>query len=35
VAKQQSGQVHFLAVQSDPQSEAFAGFWLLQAAELT
>jgi RNA-binding protein Tab2/Atab2 len=34
-AKQQSGQVHFLAVQSDPKSEAFAGFWLLQAAELT
>ncbi|MBW4553805.1 MAG: Tab2/Atab2 family RNA-binding protein [Aphanocapsa sp. GSE-SYN-MK-11-07L] len=33
-AKQQSRQVHFLAVQSDPQSETFAGFWLLQEAEL-
>ena len=28
-AKQLANQVHFLAVQSDPQSEAFAGFWLL------
>lgn len=29
-AKQASKQVHFLAVQSDPQTESFAGFWLLQ-----
>ncbi len=34
-AKQKSGQLHFLAVQSDPKSETFAGFWLLQEAELT
>ncbi|NET35360.1 MAG: DUF1092 family protein [Cyanothece sp. SIO1E1] len=33
-AKQQANQVHFLAVQSDPQSESFAGFWLLQELEL-
>ncbi len=32
--KQQAQQVHFLAVQSDPQSEAFAGFWLLQELNL-
>jgi hypothetical protein len=29
-AKQNAGMVHFLAVQSNPTSEAFAGFWLLQ-----
>jgi hypothetical protein len=29
-AKQQAKGVHFLAVQSDPQAESFAGFWLLQ-----
>lgn len=29
-AKDQAQQVHFLAVQSDPESESFAGFWLLQ-----
>lgn len=29
-AKQQANGVHFLGVQSDPQAEAFAGFWLLQ-----
>jgi hypothetical protein len=29
-AKQKAGMVHFLAVQSSPTSEAFAGFWLLQ-----
>ena len=29
-AKQQANGVHFLAVQSDPNSEAFAGFWLLK-----
>ncbi len=33
-AKQQANQVHFLAVQSDPQSETFAGFWLLQEVNL-
>jgi RNA-binding protein Tab2/Atab2 len=34
MAKQQSHQVHFIAVQSDPQSESFAGFWLLQELNL-
>lgn len=29
-AKQKAQSVHFLAVQSDPQVESFAGFWLLQ-----
>ncbi|MBC6471528.1 MAG: Tab2/Atab2 family RNA-binding protein [Hormoscilla sp. GM102CHS1] len=29
-AKQEAQQIHFLAVQSDPQSQSFAGFWLLQ-----
>ncbi|NET58683.1 MAG: DUF1092 family protein [Symploca sp. SIO2E6] len=29
-AKQKAQQVHFLAVQSTPTSETFAGFWLLQ-----
>ena len=29
-AKEKAGRVHFLAVQSSPTSEAFAGFWLLQ-----
>ena len=29
-AKQKANGVHFLAVQSDPQAESFAGFWLLQ-----
>ena len=29
-AKQKAQGVHFLAVQSDPQAESFAGFWLLQ-----
>ncbi len=33
-AKQQAQQVHFLAVQSDPNVEAFAGFWLLQEVNL-
>ena len=28
-AKQKAGGVHFLAVQSSPESESFAGFWLL------
>jgi hypothetical protein len=29
-AKENAQQVHFLAVQSDPESESFAGFWLLK-----
>lgn len=29
-AKQKAGMVHFLAFQSTPQTESFAGFWLLQ-----
>lgn len=33
-AKQTANQVHFLAVQSSPESEVFAGFWLLQAINL-
>jgi hypothetical protein len=28
-AKKQAKQVHFLAIQSNPESESFAGFWLL------
>ncbi|MEG4011520.1 MULTISPECIES: Tab2/Atab2 family RNA-binding protein [unclassified Microcoleus] len=28
-AKKQARKVHFLAIQSNPQSESFAGFWLL------
>jgi hypothetical protein len=30
LAKQNAEKVHFLAVQSAPTSESFAGFWLLQ-----
>ncbi|NJN92012.1 MAG: DUF1092 family protein [Leptolyngbyaceae cyanobacterium SL_5_14] len=33
-AKQQANQVHFIAVQSDPEAETFAGFWLLQELNL-
>lgn len=33
-AQQQANGVHFLAVQENPQTEAFAGFWLLQAVTL-
>ena len=29
-AKAKANGVHFLAIQSSPESEAFAGFWLLQ-----
>ena len=29
-AKQKAGGVHFLAIQSNPESESFAGFWLLK-----
>ncbi len=34
-AKQQANGVHFLAVQSSPTAEDFAGFWLLQEAGAT
>lgn len=34
IAKQNANQVHFLAVQSDPNAQAFAGFWLLQEVDL-
>ncbi|MBE9181365.1 Tab2/Atab2 family RNA-binding protein [Oculatella sp. LEGE 06141] len=34
-AKQQANQVHFLAVQTNPDSEAFAGFWLMQELNLS
>lgn len=33
-AKQAARGVHFLAVQTDPQSEVFAGFWLLQELDI-
>ena len=33
-AKPEAQQIHFLAVQSDPQSQSFAGFWLLQELHL-
>jgi hypothetical protein len=33
-AKQNANGVHFIGVQSDPQAEAFAGFWLLQEVNL-
>ena len=33
-AKLKAKQVHFLAVQSDAESESFAGFWLLQEINL-
>ncbi|NEQ53201.1 MAG: DUF1092 family protein [Leptolyngbya sp. SIO3F4] len=29
-AKEQANQVHFVAVQDNPDSESFAGFWLMQ-----
>ena len=34
VAKQKAQGVHFLAVQSDPKAEAFAGFWLMKELNL-
>ena len=34
MAKQQANQVHFLAVQANPDTEAFAGFWLMQTLQL-
>ncbi len=33
-AKQKANGVHFLGIQSDPQAESFAGFWLLQEVNL-
>ena len=33
-AKQKANGVHFLGIQSDPNSESFAGFWLLQEVNL-
>ena len=33
-AKQEANGVHFIAVQSPTQTEAFAGFWLLQEVKL-
>lgn len=33
-AKQKAGQVHFVAVQSSPEAESFAGFWLMQQLNL-
>jgi hypothetical protein len=32
-AKKRANQVHFLAIQSSPESESFAGFWLLKQDE--
>jgi RNA-binding protein Tab2/Atab2 len=33
-AKQQSQNIHFVAVQDNPNSESFAGFWLMQELNL-
>lgn len=33
-AKQQAQNIHFLAVQSSPEAESFAGFWLMQELNL-
>ncbi|MFM7425236.1 MAG: Tab2/Atab2 family RNA-binding protein [Elainella sp.] len=33
-AKQTTQKIHFVAVQASPESEAFAGFWLLQELNL-
>lgn len=33
-AKQQSQKIHFVAVQDSPDSESFAGFWLMQELDL-
>ncbi|MEC4813876.1 MAG: Tab2/Atab2 family RNA-binding protein [Scytonema sp. PMC 1069.18] len=33
-AKQKANGVHFIAVQSNPQEESFAGFWLMQEVNL-
>jgi len=34
MTKQKANRIHFVAVQSDPNSEAFAGFWMLQELNL-
>ncbi|WP_421658777.1 Tab2/Atab2 family RNA-binding protein [Leptothermofonsia sp. ETS-13] len=34
MAKQQAQGVHFLAIQTSPEAEAFAGFWLLREVKL-
>ena len=34
-AKQKANGVHFIAVQSNPQEESFAGFWLLEELNLS
>jgi hypothetical protein len=31
--KAQAHNLHFLAIQDRPESESFAGFWLLQEAD--
>ncbi len=33
-AKQQAGGVHFLAIQTNPETDSFTGFWLLQETKL-
>jgi hypothetical protein len=33
-AKQKVNGLHFISIQSDPQAESFAGFWLLQEVDL-
>jgi hypothetical protein len=35
VAKKNAQNIHFLAIQESPDSEAFAGFWLLQETALS
>ncbi|MEO1684678.1 MAG: Tab2 family RNA-binding protein, partial [Cyanobacteria bacterium J06631_12] len=32
-AKQAANDVHFIAVQESPESESFAGFWLMQSRQ--
>ena len=34
MAKKAAGDVHFLAIQANPESESFAGFWLLKELHL-
>lgn len=34
-AQQQAEQIHFLGVQSDPDSQSFQGFWLLKSLNLS
>jgi hypothetical protein len=35
VLKKASNNVHFLAIQASPESESFAGFWLLKEEEVS